>query len=280
MSYVNLTEIMTDATKGKYAVGAFNFFNYLTARMIIETCEEQKSPVILQTSVKTVKQLGAQHIFDMVMPLVKKAQVPVVLHLDHCKDIEFAKYCIDIGWSSIMYDGSSFSFEENIKNTKSIVNYAKGKGVSVEGELGAIVGVEDDIVVDSDEGHLADVDLSVRFTEETEVDAFAPAIGTAHGLYKGEPNLDFQRFADIRSKVKTNLVLHGGTGLTDDVFRKLITIGAAKINISTAIKMAYFAGMKASVGLTEPLQADKLMEKEIQTVVRQCIEIFGSVGKA
>lgn len=280
MAYVNMIEMMNQATKGRYAIGAFNFFNYLTARTIIETCEERKSPVILQTSVKTVRQLGAAHIMDMVLPLMKKASVPVALHLDHCKETEVAKQCMDAGWSSIMYDGSSFAFEENVAKTKEIVAYAKKKDISVEGELGAIVGVEEDIVVDDHAGSLADVDLSVRFTAETGVDAFAPAIGTAHGMYKGKPKLDYERFSDIRGRVKTNLVVHGGTGLADDVFRRLIQIGASKINVSTAIKMAYFRGMKASDGLTEPLQADRMMEKEVQEVVTHCIGVFGSVGKA
>lgn len=280
MSYVNVTEIMNAATQERYAVGAFNIFNYLTARAVIEMCEKQNAPVILQTSVKTVEQLGANPLMEMVLPLAKKASIPVALHLDHCKDKEFAFKCMDAGWSSIMYDGSSLPFEENVKNTKAVVAYAKAKGISVEGELGAITGVEEDIVVDDADGSLADVGLSIRFTEETQVDAFAPAIGTAHGLYKGEPKLDFNRFGDIRKSVKTNLVVHGGTGLADAVFDRLIALGAAKINVSTAIKMAYFQGMKECYDLTEPLQADRRIERRVQDVIAHCNQVFGCCGKA
>lgn len=271
---------MDQATKGGYAVGAFNVFNDVTARAVVGLCERQNAPVILQTSVKTVAQIGTEELIAMVRPLAEKARVPVALHLDHCKDADIARRCIDAGWSSIMYDGSSLPFSENVANTKEIVRYARQRGVSVEGELGAIAGVEEDIVVDDANGSLADVDLSVQFTEETGVDAFAPAIGTAHGLYKGEVRIDFKRFADIRSKVKTNLVVHGGTGLSDDVFRRLIALGAAKINVSTAIKIAYLRGMTECGAFTEPLEADQLLRRRVEEAVARCVRVFGCAGKA
>lgn len=280
MAYTSLTNLLSDAKKRGYAVGAFNIFNYTTMRAVVEQCERQHSPVIMQTSVKTAKALGVEQMMDFMLPTAKKATIPVAIHLDHCTDINFAKACVDAGWSSIMLDGSHLPLEENIAATQEIVAYVKGKNVSVEGELGAIAGVEDDIVVEEGKEALADRAHAIEFTQKTGVDAFAPAIGTAHGVYKGEPKLDFTLFQDIEKTVECPLVVHGGTGLADDVFQKLIGFGATKINVSTALKVAYLTACKKAAEYKDPLQFDAFVAEEVQKVVANFVRIFDSEGKA
>lgn len=276
MSYVNIRRLMLEAEKGHYAVGAFNIFNYQSARAAVRESENCRSPLILQTSVKTVKYYGPKELARILIPMAEQSSVPVAIHLDHCKDLEFAKTCTDNGWNSIMYDGSSYPLDINIKNTKAMVDYVKGRNIAVEGELGAIAGVEEDVIISDRDGSLADTKLSVRFTKETGVDAFAPAIGTAHGVYKGHPKLDMERFSEIKSIVNPPLVVHGGTGLSEAVFKELIRRGASKINVSTALKLSYLDALSACKGFTEPLKAEELIETRIRETIREFIWIFGS----
>lgn len=284
MSILSLKELLVNATNGGYAVGAFNIVNHLTAKAVMDTCEELNSPVIIQMSVKTVKQIGIKQTTETILPLLSSAKVPATLHLDHCTDLEFAKECIDYGFPSIMIDASKKSLEENIKTTLELKTYGAAKDVSVEGELGAIVGVEEEIIVAEEDKCLADVDSSKIYVDATCVDAFAPAIGTAHGLYKGTPIIDFQRFEDIKNVCDSPLVVHGGTGLSDDVFRKLISLGAAKINISTAIKIAYLSSIKDFIAnnpnVSEPLQLDSFIVERVSETVKSHVILFGSNNKA
>lgn len=284
MPIVSLRELLTTATKEKYAVGAFNIVNHLTAKAVVDTCEQLNSPVIIQMSVKTVKHIGIDQTVQTILPLVKNAKIPATLHLDHCTDIDFAKKCIDAGFPSIMIDASKKELKENIKISADIKAYGKSKGVSIEGELGAIVGVEDDIVVSQDEGKLADVESSKIYTMQSGIDAFAPAVGTAHGVYKGEPKIDFQRFKEIREVCPCPLVIHGGTGLADSVFKELISLGASKINISTAIKIAYLSSireyMEQNPKVSEPLNLDAYVANKVSKTIKTHIELFGSLGKA
>lgn len=284
MPIVSLRELLTTATKEKYAVGAFNIVNHLTAKAVVDTCEQLNSPVIIQMSVKTVKHIGIDQTVQTILPLVKNAKIPATLHLDHCTDIDFAKKCIDAGFPSIMIDASKKELKENIKISADIKAYGKSKGVSIEGELGAIVGVEDDIVVSQDEGKLADVESSKTYTMQSGIDAFAPAVGTAHGVYKGEPKIDFQRFKEIREVCPCPLVIHGGTGLADSVFKELISLGASKINISTAIKIAYLSSireyMEQNPKVSEPLNLDAYVANKVSKTIKTHIELFGSLGKA
>lgn len=280
MAYVNMKEMLDTARSGGYAVGAFNIFNYASIKAAIDTAEEMCSPIILQTSVKTVKQMGAEEMARIIIPMAKNANVPVALHLDHCKDVAFAKKCLDAGWNAVMYDGSSFSLEQNLAESREVVKYAKGFYATVEGEIGAIAGVEEDIVVKKGEEALADPEIAVRYASESGIDVFAPAIGTAHGVYKGEPKLDFDRFVEIRDRVSQPLVVHGGTGLAPDVFRHLIGLGAAKINVSTALKVAYQEALPKAAQHKEPLAADNVIYAGLCEAIRYHIEIFGSAGKA
>lgn len=278
MSYVNMKTILEEARKNRYAVGAFNIVNYLTAKAAVEAAEELEQPIILQTSVKTVKAFGISEMMDYLKPIAENARVNVAIHLDHSTDVDFTKACIDGGWSSVMYDGSQLPLEENIKNTSEIVAYAQARNVTVEGELGAIVGVEDDIVVLAGNHAHADPEDCRIYLKETGIDAFAPAVGTAHGVYKGEISIDYDLFETINGFSPCPLVLHGGTGLTDEMFHRLIALGAAKVNISTAIKIAYCQGMvdytRNHPDQNDPLKLDAFTKEQVKKVVSEHIRFF------
>lgn len=279
-----MKEMLEISRKERYSVGAFNILNYLTAKAVIEAAEELKSPLILQTSVSTVKTFGAKQLIGMLKLLVEDTAIPVAVHLDHCTDKELAMKCIDEGWSSVMYDGSKLPLAENIKITKEIVAYAKKKNVTVEGELGAIVGVEDNVAVKKGEESLATLHESKEFLASTGIDAYAPAIGTAHGLYKDAPKISFELFESIEKISPCPLVIHGGTGLDDDTFRRLIALGGAKINISTAVKIAYVGGIKEflanATGSVDPLKLDKYSAENVKRIAKEHISLFGSENKA
>ena len=229
MSIVNAKEIMIEGAKNGYAVGAFNITDLLQFEAVIDAAIEKKAPVIVQTSVKPSQFLGTQMMVKIYRTLAESAPVPVCLHLDHCTDIAYCNKCADAGYTNIMIDASKQSYEENIRQTKAVVDYAHSVGnISVEGELGTVGGVEDQIKVAEDEAQLANPQQSVEFVERTGVDIFAPAIGTAHGVYKTKnPKIDFERMAVINKMlngngIKTPLVVHGGTGLPDDYIVKLL----------------------------------------------------------
>ena len=220
MAIESMTKMLEDARQGGYGIGAFNILDFNSMKAVIDTAEALKSPVIIQTSVKTVVFWGFAAIIDWYKKLASKAQVPVAIHLDHCKDLAFIRQCIEHGWTSVMIDASSLPFEKNIELSSEVVRLAHAKGVSVEAELGEIGGVEDDLVVSAEEAHLADPNKVFEFLRRVHVDCFAPAIGTAHGMYKGKPKVAFDRLENISQHVETPLALHGGTGLSDDVFKR------------------------------------------------------------
>lgn len=279
MPYQTMIPILKAAQANHYAVPAFNILNHITARSIVDTCEEARSPVILQTSVATVKQFGVQNLAEFLIPMAKNASIPVAIHLDHCKEDKIAKQCIDCGWSSIMIDYSSLPLEDNILRTREIVEYASGNDISIEGELGAVGGVEDDISVEDHNAHLANEDDSLRFIERTGIHVFAPAIGTAHGLYKSAPRIDFELLGRMTKQFSLPIVIHGGTGLDETVFRRLIELGAAKINISTALKNAYLDGAVAYLEAgaeRNPLKMDLSIMESVRKMALEHIRIFGS----
>ncbi|MBP6888039.1 MAG: class II fructose-bisphosphate aldolase [Oscillospiraceae bacterium] len=282
MGYVNLAKLLSDAKAGGYAVGAFNIVNDLTARAAVQKAAELSSPVILQTSVSTVKQIGPKELISFLRALAEEAPVPVAVHLDHCTDPEYVIRCLDLGWSSVMLDLSQAPFERNLSETLRIVEYAKKKNATVEGELGAIVGVEDEIRVSR--SALADPVKSFEYVAKTGIDAFAPAIGTAHGLYKGEPDIDFDLFKKLSAEIPCPLVVHGGTGLRPDVFARLVGLGAAKINVSTAIKISYCQGMRDYLrehpDENNPLKLDHYVMEQTEACVEEHIRMFGSAGRA
>ena len=291
MSIANAKEIMVEAAKKGYAVGAFNVTDLLQFEAVIDAAVETKSPVIVQTSVKPSQFLGTDIMVAIYRTLAQKASVPVVLHLDHCTEIDYCKKCADAGYTNIMIDASKQAYEENIRQTKEVVDYChKIGGVSVEGELGTVGGVEDQIKVAEDEAQLANPEQSVEFVERTGVDIFAPAIGTAHGVYKTKnPKIDTERMATIHKMlngngIKTPLVVHGGTGLPEDTIKKLLAAGGAKFTVSTELKHtlidAKWEYISAHRDEYDPGKIDKFVREATKKAVMHWMELVESVGKA
>ena len=221
MPLVNPLQMLRDASEGGYAVGAFNLVDYLTAETIVEAAEKQHSPVILQTSSGTIKRFGIKKLVGMARLIAAESTVPVALHLDHGKDREVLSEAIQSGYDSVMIDGSHLPFDENVRLTRDVVEEAHAKGVAVEGEIGVVAGVEDDIVVNQDDAIYTTPEEAVEFQRQTGIDFLAPAIGTAHGFYKVKPRLDIGTLAAINQAADYPLVVHGGTGLPFDVVREL-----------------------------------------------------------
>jgi len=279
-----MSDMLKKAQAGKYAVGAFNILDYTSFKAVVQSAEELGAPVIVQTSVKTVVFWGHRAVINWAHELAESASIPVALHLDHCKDVDYIGSCIDAGWTSVMIDASAKPFDENLELSRRVVDMAKPHNVSVEAELGAIGGVEDDISVTDDDARLADPEKARIFCREIEIDCFAPAIGTAHGVYKGEPRLDFERLKIIAETTGVPLALHGGTGLTEEVFRKCIGLGCAKVNISTQLKYAFidsFTGYHtAHPSEYNPLKVLGAQLEEVKKGVKEKIVLFGGEGKA
>ena len=276
--------ILKNAQKNGYACGAFNINNMEILQAIIAAGEEEKSPLILQTSESAIRYAGLDYLAIMAVYAAKKASVPVCINLDHGLKFETVKACIENGWSNVMMDASSKPYEENIEITSQVVKMAHEKGVSVEAELGKLVGIEDDVKVEAADAIYTNPDEAADFVKRTGIDSLAVAIGTAHGKYHGEPKLDFDRLKAIREKVDIPLVLHGASGLTEAQLKKAISLGICKINIDTDIRVAFSDGIK-SVLAKDPSAYDprtlctpaRQMMKE---VVQKKMQIFGSSGKA
>jgi fructose-bisphosphate aldolase class II len=271
-----LKELLQEAKSRHYAVGAFNIFDYLSAKAAIEAANDADTPILLQTSVGTVRKFGPDPLFDFINILRKNSQVPILIHLDHCTNIDLAKTCVDAGWDSVMVDMSERPLAQNIAITAEFKRYAERKHVCVEGELGIITGVEEEI--SSDTGRLASYEDSLKFLEGTKIDAFAPAIGTAHGLYKTEVNLNFDLVKRLTETTFVPVVVHGGTGLSDDQFAKLIACGASKINVSTALKYAYIDGLKDYWDVHKdeynPIKLNDAAEASVKKIVLEHIARF------
>lgn len=281
---VTLKEILGDAQKGGYAVGAFNVNNMEIVQAIIEAAEEQRSPVILQASQGGLKYAGVEYIAAMARLAGEKASVPVAVHLDHGTDFQQIMLCIRNGFTSVMIDGSQYALDENIAVTQKVIEVSHAVGVSVEGELGKIGGVEDDVVVADKDAAMTDPDEAARFARETGVDALAISIGTAHGVYKGEPKLDFDRLKAIRDVVDAPLVLHGASGVSDDAIKKAVELGICKINIDTEIRQAFARGVHSVVN-NNPEEYDprKILgpaRSEMKDIVATKMRLFGCAGKA
>lgn len=281
---VNAKEMLNKAHNEKYAIAHFNINNLEWTRFILEECQKQNSPVILGVSEGAIKYIGGE---DVVVSIVKSLikdlniTIPVVLHLDHGSSFESCKRAVDAGFTSVMIDASSHSLEENIAITKSVVAYAHPKNVSVEAEIGHVGGEEDGV---ADELAYAKVEDAVTLTKETGIDFLAPALGSVHGLYKGEPKLDFDRMQKINEILNIPLVLHGGTGIGDDLIRKAITCGISKLNINTELQIAWSNAVRDFVtnnqGVYDPRKVIKAGEMAMKEAICKKLELLGCVGKA
>jgi ketose-bisphosphate aldolase len=284
MPLENMKAMLCKAKEGKYAVGAFNILDYNSMKAVVQAAEELNAPVIVQTSVKTVKFWGAGPMIAWFRELAEPAKMPVAIHLDHCKELDVIKECIENGWTSVMIDASSKPFEENLALSRQVVEMARPKDITVEAELGAIVGVEDDIHVKEQDSHLADMQQSVQFCSKIKPDCFAPAIGTAHGVYKGQPQIAFDLLKEIAEKTNIPIALHGGTGLSREVFKRCIELGCAKVNISTQLKYAFIDGFtgyhKDNPQEYNPLKVLAAQYDKLKEAVTENIKLFGSAGKA
>ena len=299
-------EVLSVASAGGYAVGAFNINNMEILQAIVETAAEEKSPIIVSVSPSAVQYAGLEYLVAMVKAAEKiNPSIPMTLHLDHGKDIETAIMCINGGFTSVMIDGSHLDFEENIAMTKHIVNLARSKGVSVEAELGKLVSQES--TAKDAEDPYTDPAAAVEFVERTGVDSLAVAIGTSHGAYKfkGDVKLDFKRLKSIRSKVSVPLVLHGASGvpewivekatkygaelggakgIPDENIKKAISLGIAKINIDTDLRLAFTASVRevlvSSPKVYDPRKILGPAKENMKRVVQEKMRLFGSSGKA
>jgi len=275
--------ILDAAHKGGYAVGAFNVNNMEILQAIIEAAEEERAPVIIQTSEGAIKYAGIDYLSTMVKLAASKATVPVALHLDHGTTYETIIKCMTNGWTSVMYDGSHHPLEENIAHTKAIVKIAHAAGISVEAELGRLSGVEDNISVSEKDAIYTNPEEAKIFVNETGVDSLAIAIGTAHGKYKGEPKLDFDRLKTIKEMLNMPIVLHGASGVPEESIKKAVSLGVNKINIDTDIRQAFTDGIK-SVFEKKPEEFDPRKicgpaREMMKAVVKAKIRLFGCNGK-
>lgn len=283
MALVSMAPMVIAARKGGYAVGAFNIVDYNSMLAVVRAAEELNAPVIIQTSVNTVRLWGHGPLVQWARQIAGRSPVPVALHLDHSKEVEFCKQCIEAGWTSVMIDASERPFEENLAMTREVVAAAEPVGVSVEAELGEIGGVEDDRVGADEDARLADPDRAVAFCEGLPLAAFAPAVGTAHGVYRGEPRIAFDRLDEIARRTGLPIALHGGTGLSDEVFSRCISLGCAKVNISTQLKYAFIDGFieyHHAHGEYEPLEVIGGQFERIKQEMADKMRFFGSAGRA
>ncbi len=284
MSLVSLTELLLDAQKGKYAVGAFNCNNMEIVQAIVAAAEAEKSPVIVQASQGAIKYAGIEYIAAMTRLAAERASVPVALHLDHGTSFAQVMQCVRNSFTSVMIDGSKLPLEQNIALTNKVIEAVRPLGVSVEAELGKIGGTEDDITVSEREALFTDPVEAERFVQETQVDALAIAIGTAHGQYKGVPKLDFERLKEIRKRIEAPIVLHGSSGVPDEAIREAISLGVCKVNIDTNIREAFVAAVRSALEKApkeiDPRKALGPAREATIEIVREKIRVFGSNGKA
>ena len=285
MPIANTLALVTAAQAGGYVVPAVNIVDDLSIRAVVAAAEKAGSPVILQTSVKTVRSMGSALLAAIVHSAAEGSSVPVALHLDHCPDRAVITEAIGAGWSSVLFDASNRPLDQARRETAEVVAEAHAAGVSVESEIENIVGVEDG--VGSDEAiHSYSVEKLVEVANETGTDLLAPALGTAHGLYKAAPVLHVDRVRELRALIGIPIVLHGGTGLSDEDFRAFIAAGVSKINISTALKLAYMKGCQAHIaeaertGKWEPVKMFDQVSRSVQDVIGAHIALFGSAGSA
>ena len=283
MALENMNNMLRKAYKEHYAVGQFNINNVEWTSAILETAEKTRTPVILGVTVSAAKYMGGWHtVVGMVKGLMEDLHitVPVALHVDHGPSFEDCKNAIDAGFTSVMIDASHYPLEENIRIVKQVVEYAHPRNVSVEAELGRVGGQEDSVVAES---MYAVPSECKRLVDETGVDCLAPALGSQHGIYKGEPKLGFKEMDEIHNLVKIPLVLHGGSGIPDDQIRRAISLGTAKINVNTDCLCAWVKIVheiiKDNPDEIDPRKIIGPGKKGIQEVIKNRCEVFGSIGK-
>ena len=283
MALVTTKEMLLKAQEGHYAVGAFNVENMEMVMAVIGAAEELNSPVILQTTPSTVKYAGLDYYLANVKVAAEKASVPVAMHLDHGSSFELAMQALRTGYTSIMIDGSHESFEDNIAVSKAVADACRPSDIPVEAELGKVGGKEDDL--DGGEGNAhTDPQEAKEFVERTGVSSLAVAIGTAHGIYKGEPKIDLDRLSEIREVVSVPLVLHGGSGIPDETIKESIRRGIAKVNYATELRIAFSNGVKKVLAenpdVIDPKKYGAAGRDSVEEFVKGRMEVCGSINRA
>ena len=283
MKQKDLREELWKAGQGGYAVPAFNFNDVWDLTAIIKAGEDQRSPIIVMAIPRVVECLGRETCTAMALAAAEAASVPVFLHLDHCKDVAFCKTAVDLGFPSVMIDASALPLEQNIAMVKEVCQYASARGVCVEAELGRVSNSNDVGNFDG-ENFVIQVDEALRLVKETSVDVLAVGIGTAHGFYKAKPRIRFDRLQEVNAVVDTPLVLHGGTGIAAEDFKRAIANGIDKVNIGTALRSAYIMGLKPLLAAAEPtshpLDIHAKARESITLAVIDGIRSVGANGRA
>ncbi len=283
MPLVTTKEMLTRAQAGHYAVGAFNVENLEMVMAVVQAAEESRAPVILQTTPSTVKYAGLDYYLAMVQTAAARASVPVAMHLDHGDSFDLAMQALRTGYTSIMIDGSHHSFQENINLTRRVVDACAPSNIPVEAELGKVGGKEDDLE-GGDGNPFTDPQQAAEFVQETQVDSLAVAIGTAHGLYKGVPKLDFERLSAIRQLVTIPLVLHGASGVPDEAVQESIRRGICKVNFATELRIAFSNGVKQYLAedpdVFDPKKYSKVGRANVVALVKEKIALCGSANQA
>ena len=285
MPVVSMKETLDRALDQRYGVAAFNIINDLSIEAVLAAAAEERAPVILQTSVKTVRAYGRKQLFDIFTTLAEDSPVPVTLHLDHCPERSVISDCLEGGWNSVLFDASSLEVADNLAQTTQVVAEARARGAHVEGEIEGIQGVEDGVGSDAPSKRQS-MEVAVDFITRTGVDCFAPAIGNAHGTYTTAPVLDHQRVSDLVEATGVPMALHGGTGLSAAQFQDLIARGCAKVNISTALKERYmmssleFLKQAETKGKWDPPSLFGHQRTAVVEMAREHLRLFGSAGKA
>jgi ketose-bisphosphate aldolase len=282
LAIVSTKEILDRAFAERYGVAAINVINDLTMEAVLTAAEELRAPVILQTSVKHVKMTGIDAMYAIWAAYAGRVSVPAALHLDHCPEREVISACLATGWNSVLFDASKLSVQENKRQCIEVVAEARRYGAHVEGEIEGFKRTEE--MTGDEAAQVQSLETVVDFVRSTGVDVFAPAIGNAHGTYKTTPHLDSQRVSDIVEATGIPVALHGGTGMTAEQFSDLIARGCAKVNISTALKIAYMKSgydyMTEHPGEYDPPSMMKAQRTAVMEMAKYHIRLFGSEGKA
>lgn len=279
MPLVSCKELLLDAQKNHYAIGAFNVENMEMMQAVITAAQAENAPVILQTTPSTLKYADTSLYSAMAKAVAENTFVPVAIHLDHGNSLELCEKAAKDGYTSLMIDGSKLPLEENIKLTKTVVEMAKTYSAcpSVEAELGKLGGKEDDVEVKDGEDSCTDPKEAIQFVEKTGIDSLAVSIGTAHGFYKGTPKLEFKRLTEIRNNVSVPLVLHGSSGIPDEDIVKAISLGICKVNFATELRVAYSDAVKACLqkdsSVYDPKKYGALGREAVTTLVRHRIKV-------
>ncbi|MDN3679634.1 tagatose bisphosphate family class II aldolase [Vibrio tapetis subsp. quintayensis] len=283
MYLISSREMLKRAQLGGYAVPAFNIHNLETVQVVVETASEMGSPVILAGTPGTYDYAGTDYLISICKEAAHKHSVPLVLHLDHHESFSDIQQKVQHGIRSVMIDGSHFAFDQNIETVRQVVQYCNRFDASVEAELGRLGGQEDDLIVESADALMTDPGAAAEFIRRTGIDSLAVAIGTAHGMYKAEPKLDFERLAKIRNVVDIPLVLHGASGVPDAAVRRCIELGVCKVNVATELKIAFADAVKLhfkeNPEANDPRKYIVPGKEAMKKVVMDKIRVCGSEGK-